>query len=123
MASASPASSVGSSASDRIVMTILRTCSLPADPTPSKAHDLPFPFNIRLAMGGWKLLFFDTDWVVTGALTPEEIRGRYLVESLGHCGECHTPRNALGAMNRDQWLAGGPSPDGKGKFRTSRPPS
>ena len=95
--------------------------TLPADPTPSKAHDLPFPFNIRLAMGGWKLLFFDTDWVVTGALTPEEIRGRYLVESLGHCGECHTPRNALGAMNRDQWLAGGPSPDGKGKFPNITP--
>ncbi len=90
--------------------------TLPADPTPSRPHDMPFPFNIRLAMGGWKLLFFNSDWVVTGDLSPEEARGRYLVEALGHCGECHTPRNALGAMERGRWLAGGPTPDGKGKF-------
>ena len=95
--------------------------TLPADPTRSKPHDLPFPYNIRAAMGGWKLLFFDPGWVVAGDLTPEEERGRYLVEALGHCGECHTPRNALGAMERDRWLAGGPSPDGKGKFPNITP--
>jgi mono/diheme cytochrome c family protein len=95
--------------------------TLPADPAPSKPHDVPFPFNIRLAMGGWKLLFFKSDWVLTGDLSPEETRGRYLVEALGHCGECHTPRNALGAMKRDRWLAGGPTPDGKGKFPNITP--
>lgn len=97
--------------------------TLPADPTPSKPHDLPFPFNIRLAMGGWKFLFFDpdADWAVTGDLTPEEERGRYLAEALGHCGECHTPRNALGAMEVDRWLAGGPTPDGKGSFPNLTP--
>ena len=95
--------------------------TVPADATPSRPHDMPFPFNIRRAMGGWKFLFFDTDWVLTGDLTPEETRGRYLVEALGHCGECHTPRNALGAMDRTRWLAGGPTPDGKGKFPNITP--
>jgi mono/diheme cytochrome c family protein len=95
--------------------------TLPADPTPSTPHDVPFPFNIRLAMGGWKLLFFKSDWVLTGDLSPEETRGRYLVEALGHCGECHTPRNALGAMERGRWLAGAPTPDGKGKFPNITP--
>ena len=95
--------------------------TVPADATPSRPHDMPFPFNIRRAMGGWKFLFFDTDWVLTGDLTPEETRGRYLVEALGHCGECHTPRNALGAMDRARWLAGGPTPDGKGRFPNISP--
>lgn len=95
--------------------------TLPSDPTPSRPHDLPFPFNLRAAMGGWKFLYFDTGWVVTGDLTPEEERGRYLVEALGHCGECHTPRNGLGAMDRTRWLAGGPTPDGKGKFPNITP--
>ena len=95
--------------------------TVPADATPSRPHDLPFPFNLRRAMGGWKVLFFDTNWVLTGDLTPEETRGRYLVEALGHCGECHTPRNALGAMERDRWLAGGSTPDGKGRFPNITP--
>lgn len=97
--------------------------TLPADPTPSKPHDLRFPFNIRLALGGWKFLFFDPDGgpVLTGKLTPEEERGRYLVEGLGHCAECHTPRNRLGAMEQGRWLAGGPKPDGKGSFPNITP--
>ncbi|MCB1682950.1 MAG: cytochrome c, partial [Pseudomonadales bacterium] len=65
--------------------------TLPADATPSRGHDVGFPFSIRRALGGWKLLFGRTDWVLTGEdLSPEVLRGRYLVESLGHCGECHT---------------------------------
>lgn len=95
--------------------------TLPADAAPSRPHDVRFPFNIRLTIGGWKLLYLTPDWVVTGDLTPEEARGRYLAEALGHCGECHTPRNALGAMQRDRWLAGAPSPDGKGKFPNITP--
>lgn len=95
--------------------------TLPADPTPSAPHEIPFPYNIRLALGGWKFLYLDPSWVVTGALTPEETRGRYLVEALGHCGECHTPRDALGGMDRARWLAGGPVPGGKGKFPNITP--
>jgi mono/diheme cytochrome c family protein len=95
--------------------------TLPADPTPSAPQEVGFPYNIRLALGGWKFLFLDSSWVVTGDLTPEEERGRYLTEALGHCGECHTPRNALGAMERTRWLGGGPVPAGKGSFPNLTP--
>jgi len=90
--------------------------TLPADTTPSATHDVGFPFNIRLLLGGWKLLFDDPDWIVDGELTKEQERGRYLVEALGHCGECHTPRNALGGMIRSQWLQGAPNPSGRGRI-------
>lgn len=95
--------------------------TLPADPAPNAPHEVGFPYNIRLALGGWKLLHLDRSWVVTGELSPEEERGRYLVEALGHCGECHTPRGALGAMDRSRWLAGGPVPAGKGNFPNITP--
>lgn len=80
--------------------------TLPPDQTPSQPHELGFPFNIRAGLGLWKLLFLDRDWVVSGQLTAEEERGRYLVEALSHCGECHTPRGPLGEMERSRWLAG-----------------
>lgn len=89
--------------------------------TASQPHEVGFPFSIRRSLGGWKMLFFDTDWVVTGDLSAEETRGRYLVEALGHCGECHTPRNALGGSDRGRWLAGGPVPAGKGSFPNITP--
>ncbi len=84
--------------------------TVPASATPSLPHEVGFPFNIRRNLGGWKFLFLNKDWVVTGDLTAEEERGRYLAEALGHCGECHTPRNALGGPDRSRWLAGGPVP-------------
>lgn len=87
--------------------------TLPATDTPNQPHDVGFPFNIRRSLGGWKLLFSRPDWVrdVSG----EELeRGRYLVEALGHCAECHTPRNALGGLDYGRWLHGAPTPDGKG---------
>ncbi|MCC5962336.1 MAG: c-type cytochrome [Rhodobacteraceae bacterium] len=90
--------------------------SLPADPTPSRAHDLGFPFNIRRGVGLWKALFLRDDWVITGDLTEEEERGRYLAEALSHCAECHTPRSALGALDHDQWLLGAPNPSGRGRI-------
>lgn len=95
------------------LIAYLRT--LPSDQTPNRPHDVGFPFNIRLALGGWKLLFERSDFVVTGDLTPEQTRGRYLVEALGHCGECHTPRNALGGLQRDAWLSGAAIPGGNGR--------
>ncbi|WP_112310033.1 c-type cytochrome [Pseudogemmobacter bohemicus] len=89
--------------------------TLPADATPSREHDVAFPFSQRWLLGGWKLLFLRSDWVVTADLTPEEERGRYLAEAMAHCGECHTPRNALGGMDTARWLAGAPNPSGRGK--------
>jgi mono/diheme cytochrome c family protein len=80
-------------------------------------HDLPFPFNIRRSLGGWKLLFFRQGPVLEIAGASEAVkRGQYLVEGPGHCGECHTPRNLLGGAKLGQWLAGGPNPEGKGNI-------
>jgi mono/diheme cytochrome c family protein len=96
------------------LVAYLRT--LPGDPALPKPHELEFPFTIRRAVGFWKLLFRSDDWVLATAATPQIERGRYLVEALGHCGECHTPRNALGGLDRSRWLAGGPSPEGEGRI-------
>ena len=90
--------------------------TLPRDATPSQPHDLGFPFNIRRSVGLWKTLFLREDWAVTGDLTSEETRGRYLSEALAHCAECHTPRNALGALNRAEWNRGAPNPSGRGRI-------
>jgi mono/diheme cytochrome c family protein len=95
--------------------------TLPPDATPSAPHELGFPFSIRRSAGGWKLLFFSTGWAVTGDLTPEAERGRYLAEALGHCGECHTPRNALGGLILSRWLAGAPNPTGEGTIPNITP--
>ena len=90
--------------------------TLPSDANPSRPHDLGFPFNIRRGVGLWKALFLTEDWVTTGDLTEQEARGRYLSEALAHCAECHTPRNALGALDTDRWLLGAPNPSGRGRI-------
>ncbi len=90
--------------------------TLPSSSTPSKPHDVSFPFTIRRGLGGWKLLFDKDDFVLTAELAPDVARGRYLVEALAHCGECHTPRNALGGLDRGKWLTGAPNPSGKGRI-------
>lgn len=95
--------------------------TLPASDAASRPHDVHFPFSIRRLIGGWKLLFQSGDWVVQGDLTPQQTRGRYLAEALGHCGECHTPRNALGGPDRTRWLAGAANPSGKGKIPNITP--
>lgn len=85
--------------------------TLPASDVASKPHDVGFPFNIRRSLGGWKMLFFSDQYVMEANGNE---RGRYLVETLAHCGECHTPRNALGGLDKSQWLGGAPNPSGKG---------
>jgi mono/diheme cytochrome c family protein len=90
--------------------------TLPPSDVPSQPHDVGFPFNIRASLGGWKMLFFADDWVVTEVDSETLARGRYLVEALGHCGECHTPRNALGGLDTGNWLAGAPNPSGSGRI-------
>jgi mono/diheme cytochrome c family protein len=95
--------------------------TLPADATPNQPHEVGFPFNIRRTLGGWKLLFAGGGYVMTGDLSPEVTRGRYIVESLAHCGECHTPRNPLGGLTTSRWLGGGATPDGKAKVPNITP--
>jgi mono/diheme cytochrome c family protein len=71
-------------------------------------NDLSFPFNLRPLVAFWKLLFLDRDVAPTSAQQSGEWNtGAYLVEGLGHCGACHTPRNALGAEKRERAYAGG----------------
>jgi mono/diheme cytochrome c family protein len=85
-------------------------------------HDLGFPYNIRRGIGLWKLAFLDTAPAVeVDTSDPVVARGQYLVEGPGHCGECHTPRNAAGAMNTARWLGGAPSPDGNGRIPNITP--
>lgn len=95
--------------------------TLPASNELNRDHDIGFPFSIRRNLGVWKWLYLDVDWVLGGDLTEEEQRGRYLAEALGHCGECHTSRNALGAPQRGRWLAGAPNPSGSGNIPNITP--
>lgn len=89
--------------------------TLPASANVAPPHELGFPFNIRMAVGGWKFLYFsDTPRVELASADEKVKRGQYLVEGPGHCGECHTPRNALGGFEAGKWLAGGPNPEGQG---------
>lgn len=81
--------------------------------TPSAENVLSFPFNVRLAMAGWQNLFFrpgryEADENKSDAYN----RGRYLAFGPGHCVSCHTPRNALGAMDWNAALTGSPGGTG-----------
>ncbi len=89
--------------------------TLPAVATPSKAHDVPFPFNIRRGLGVWKLLYVDgKTFAADNSKDQVWNRGAYLVEGLGHCAECHSPRNLIGGIASDRRFAGGPDAEGKG---------
>lgn len=87
--------------------------SLPASAQPSRAHELRFPFSYRFLLAGWKWLFFEPGPSRPDPARPAQLnRGAYLADALGHCGECHTPRNFLGARDDDRYLAGATLPDG-----------
>lgn len=91
--------------------------------TPPK-NDLPFPLNLRSMVGAWNLLFLDShDFQPDPGQSTEWNRGAYLVNGLGHCGGCHTPKNFLGADKSKQELQGGNldnwvAPDLTGNSRT-----
>jgi mono/diheme cytochrome c family protein len=80
----------------------------------NQAHDLRFPFGWRALVSAWKWLFFTPGPFASDTQRTAIVnRGAYLVEALGHCGECHTPRNFLGGPKRGRVLAGGKGPDAK----------
>ena len=97
----------------RDLMAYLRT--LPPVSGRAPPHDLPFPFTIRRSVGLWKRLFFRR-----GAIDPVPARGdawnrgRYLVEALEHCAECHSARNILGGIKSSSRYAGGQDQEGVG---------
>jgi mono/diheme cytochrome c family protein len=88
--------------------------TLPTSDMASLPHEVGFPFSIRRAVGAWNLLNLRDDFALTGDLTEQQLRGRYLSEALAHCAECHTPRDALGGLERSAWMAGAPNPTGRG---------
>jgi len=97
----------------RDLFAYMRT--VPGDTTPSMPHELRFPFNVRRAIGLWKVLYLDGQaFRADPAQTVEINRGAYLVEGPGHCAECHSPRNSLGAIEDRRRFSGGINPAGTG---------
>jgi mono/diheme cytochrome c family protein len=95
--------------------------TLPPVASDAPPHHVPFPFNIRRGLGMWKLLYVDGETLDTTGLDPVHARGAYLVEALGHCQECHTPRNLIGGPIRSRAFSGGPAPNGDGRIPNITP--
>lgn len=82
--------------------------SLPAVEQRNKDHALNFPYNTQAALALWRALYFKPLRQDTAAdKSVQWQRGRYLVEGLGHCAACHSPRNALGAIMSGREFSGG----------------
>jgi mono/diheme cytochrome c family protein len=80
----------------------------------NRPHRIKWPFRWRLPLTAWKWLFFEPgSFVPSPAANARVNRGAYLVTALGHCGECHTPRNFLGGPKKGRALAGGKLPEGR----------
>jgi mono/diheme cytochrome c family protein len=89
--------------------------TLTATPSKIPPNEIAFPYNLRWGLGLWQWLYLDgRTFVPDPSKSPQINRGAYLVEGPGHCGECHTPRTALGGMIDAKKLSGAPDPEGKG---------
>jgi mono/diheme cytochrome c family protein len=92
---------------DDIVAIKAYLFSLPAVRAPARPNELPFPFNQRWTMAFWNLVFLDQHrFSPDPRATDRENRGQYLATALGHCGECHTPRNIGFAMALSKQFSG-----------------
>lgn len=81
--------------------------SIPTASRKNRAHDVSAPFSWRWPLLFWKWLFFDEgDFKPDAARDKQWNRVAYLFNALAHCGECHTPRNLAGALDRTMWMAG-----------------
>ena len=81
--------------------------ALPPVRRPNRRHEVSPPLGWRFLQSIWKVLFFDEHrFAPDSSRSAEWNRGAYLVTALAHCGECHTPRNMLGALQDDRTLAG-----------------
>jgi mono/diheme cytochrome c family protein len=95
--------------------------SIPESFTPSIDHDLPIYVRWRRLLGFWKL-FNKREPIIDLVSADAKIqRGAYLVETLGHCGECHTSRNFIGGLQYDYWLGGAKNPTGRGMIPNLTP--
>lgn len=95
--------------------------TLPPSSEPDQPHELAFPYDQRWALGLWKRWYLRDDWVMEQGLDEPAGRGRYLVEAVAHCGECHTPRDRWGGLDTARWLAGAPNPSGRGSIPNITP--
>ena len=102
------------------LMAYLRTLSPVKGRAP--AHDINPIFGIRRFVGFWKFLYFDAAPLIPDPSRNENWnRGRYLVESLGHCAECHSSRDVFGGIKAKTRFAGGVDPEGTGYFPNITP--
>ncbi len=75
---------------------------------PQKPNHLIFPSNIRLGIAGWDTLYFKPgEYKPDTSKSSQWNRGAYLVEGLGHCADCHTPKNLAQAPINSEAYAGG----------------
>ncbi len=82
--------------------------ALPPAEIPNRVGQIPFPFDIRAALLGWRIFFFHPqDVQYNPAWSPQVRNGAFLVQALAHCSDCHTPRNILFASEMDKFLGGG----------------
>ena len=97
----------------RDLLAFIKT--LPAVAGKARDHDLKFPFTMRRGVGLWKLFFLDGEPLVADPhKSAAWNRGRYLVEGVAHCAECHSPRNVAGAIVSGKRFSGAPDPEGHG---------
>ena len=79
--------------------------------TPNRPHEIKARYKGRFRLWLWRLVSFRARPVsLRRGASEAEQRGAYLVNVVGHCGECHSPRNGLGKMRRGRWLAGNTAP-------------
>jgi mono/diheme cytochrome c family protein len=91
--------------------------SIPPVKQEAKPPDMPWPLSVRESVAGWNTLFFKAGTFQPNARKSKEWnRGAYLVEGLGHCGACHSPKNVLGGIKKKDRFEGG---QGEGWFATS----
>jgi mono/diheme cytochrome c family protein len=80
---------------------------LPTVRAPARPNELSFLFDQRWTLTFWDLTFLDQHRFRPGpGVSDSENRGRYLATALGHCGECHTPRNIGFAMATSRQFSG-----------------
>ena len=95
--------------------------SIPESSTPSIDHDLPIYVRWRRPLAFWKLLNKRQPIIDLASSDATIQRGAYLVETLGHCGECHTSRNFIGGLKYGYWLGGAKNPTGRGMIPSLTP--
>ena len=95
--------------------------TLPPSDRADEAGGLPFPLSFRRPIGLWKRFLLPELPAAPAGAGAVVGRGHYLTVALGHCSECHTPRDVFFAPDTSRWLAGGPSPDGEGQVPNITP--